>query len=87
MMSDHSYLYNGTFIDDLYESYLANPTQVGEEWREYFEQLQQEVPLSQPEIPHAPIQAAFAQRTLPLYNYNLHRGANDPTLAIFAKNK
>jgi 2-oxoglutarate dehydrogenase E1 component len=84
-MKDHSYLYNGTFIDNLYEMYLANPTQISEEWRDYFEKLQQELPLTVPEIPHAPIKAAFAQRPAPFYNYNLHRGANDPTLAVFAK--
>ncbi len=83
-MIKDSYLYNAGFIDDLYELYLVNPTQVSEEWRNYFKQLQQELPLSQPEIPHAPIKSAFAQLETPIYN-NLRKGADDASLAIFAK--
>ncbi|RKZ88772.1 MAG: 2-oxoglutarate dehydrogenase E1 component [Candidatus Parabeggiatoa sp. nov. 1] len=83
-MTDHSYLYNGTFIDDLYETYLTNPAQVSEEWRDYFVQLQQEQPLSHPEIPHTPIRAAFAQLKMPLYQ-NLRKGVDDAALDIFAK--
>jgi len=84
-MTDYSYLYNAAFIDDLYETYLANPAQVTEEWREHFMRLQQEQPLSQPEIPHAPIKAAFAQIQAPLYKNNLRKGADDATLAVFAQ--
>lgn len=83
-MNEYSYLYNAAFIDDLYETYLANPAQVSEEWREYFMRLQQEQPLSQPEIPHAPIKAAFAQIKAPLHN-NLRKGADDATMAVFAQ--
>ncbi len=80
-MTQDSYLYNAAFIDDLYELYLVNPAQVPNEWRDYFKQLQQEQPTSQPDIPHAPIKSAFAQLKTP----NLHQGANDASLAIFAK--
>jgi len=83
-MIPDSYLYNAAFIDDLYELYLVNPTQVSEQWRDYFRQLQQEQPVSQPEIPHTPIKAAFAQLETPISN-NLRKGADDASLAIFAK--
>lgn len=84
-MTDHSYLYNGDFIEQLYEDYLANPTEVSEQWRDYFVQLQREQPLSRPEIPHAPIRAAFAELKTPIYNKYLRQGANDIALEIFAK--
>lgn len=83
-MTPDSYLYNAAFIDDLYELYLVNPAQVSEEWHDYFKQLQQEQPVSQPEIPHAPIKAAFTQLETPIYN-NLRKGADDASLALFAK--
>ncbi|MDM8560775.1 2-oxoglutarate dehydrogenase E1 component [Candidatus Parabeggiatoa sp. HSG14] len=81
-MVEHSHLYNAAFIDDLYETYLANPAEVSEEWRDYFVQLQQEQPLSHPEIPHAPIKAAFAQ--FKASHGNLRTGI-DASLDIFAK--
>ncbi|OQY56943.1 MAG: 2-oxoglutarate dehydrogenase E1 component [Candidatus Parabeggiatoa sp. nov. 2] len=84
-MTDHSYLYNAAFLDELYETYLANPTQVSEEWRDYFVQLQKEQPLSRPEISHAPIRAAFAQLKTPLYDNYLRKGADNATLDVFAK--
>jgi 2-oxoglutarate dehydrogenase E1 component len=83
-MIQDSYLYNADFIDYLYEIYLVNPAQVSTEWRDYFRQLQQELPISQPDIPHAPIKSAFAQLETPIYN-NLRKGADDASLAIFAK--
>ncbi|EIJ43988.1 2-oxoglutarate dehydrogenase, E1 component [Beggiatoa alba B18LD] len=52
-------LFNAAFVDELYENYLADPTQVSGEWRAYFEKLQQEEKLSKPEVPHAPIQARY----------------------------
>ena len=84
-MTDHSYLYNGDFLEQLYEEYLANPTEVGEQWRDYFMQLQREQPLSRPEIPHAPIRAAFAELKTPIYNKYLRQGADNTALEIFAK--
>ena len=83
-MFEHSHLYNAAFLDNLYEAYLANPTQVGEEWRDYFGHLQHQEPLSQPEIPHAPIRAAFAQIHTPFCG-NLRKGADDAILGAFAK--
>ena len=36
---DNSYLFGGNapFVEELYEKYLANPAEVPEEWRSYFE--------------------------------------------------
>jgi 2-oxoglutarate dehydrogenase E1 component len=80
-MANQSYLYNASFIDDLYEAYLADPTQVSEDWRAYFAKLQQEQPLSTPEIPHLPIQERFTD-----YRPNYATGAIDATaLQAFAK--
>ncbi len=86
-MTDHSYLYNAAFIDDLYETYLTNPTRVSQEWRDYFRQLQYEQPLSQPEVPHAPIRAEIIQlHATPQRNRKWpHPGADDQTLGFFAK--
>jgi 2-oxoglutarate dehydrogenase E1 component len=80
-MANQSYLYNASFIDDLYEAYLADPSQVSEDWRAYFAKLQQEQPVSTPEIPHAPIQERFTD-----YRPNYAAGAIDATtLQAFAK--
>ena len=37
-----SYLYSGnaTFVEELYESYLNNPETIDQEWREYFDSIQ-----------------------------------------------
>lgn len=80
-MANQSYLYNASFIDDLYEAYLADPSQVSEDWRAYFAKLQQEQPVSTPEIPHLPIQERFTD-----YRPNYATGAIDATaLQAFAK--
>jgi len=59
-MNSHSntYLYNASFIDDLYEAFLANPNEVDPEWRSYFEELQKDNSYIG-DIPHAPIQHKF----------------------------
>ena len=40
---DSSYLFgaNAPFIEELYEQYLVHPGSVPEEWRDYFDRLQQ----------------------------------------------
>ncbi|MCV6639154.1 2-oxoglutarate dehydrogenase E1 component [Candidatus Albibeggiatoa sp. nov. NOAA] len=59
-MKTATYLYNSSFIDDLYETYLVDPQAVDEKWREYFAELQrQDHTLAKPEVPHAPIQERF----------------------------
>jgi 2-oxoglutarate dehydrogenase E1 component len=40
-MKEQSNIYNATFIETLYDSYLVNPMDVSAEWRSYFEQLEQ----------------------------------------------
>ena len=61
---DNSYLYGGNaeFIEDLYESWLGNPDSVSEEWRRYFERLQQSAGAAARDIAHAPIRESFALR-------------------------
>lgn len=62
-----SYLFGGNapYVEELYESYLLDPTSVGDNWRDYFDNVNQ-VPAvdgsSGPDIAHAPIVASFAQR-------------------------
>ncbi|MEN6587885.1 MAG: 2-oxoglutarate dehydrogenase E1 component, partial [Sulfuricella sp.] len=51
------------FVEGLYESWLGNPESVGEEWRRYFERLQQGDGGSLRDIPHAPIRESFIQCT------------------------
>ncbi len=66
-MLSNSYLFgaNAPFIEELYESYLANPASVDQRWRDYFDKLAT-LPgagsYTGPDVPHAPIVASFAQR-------------------------
>jgi len=56
-----SYLYSGNawFIEDLYEAFLANPANVENEWRDYFQSLQQIDGNIAKDVPHSPIQQAY----------------------------
>ncbi len=56
-----SYLFgaNAPFIEELYETYLADPESVAAEWRRYFDQLQQ-LPGS-PDVAHEPIRQSFVK--------------------------
>ncbi|AWB33832.1 2-oxoglutarate dehydrogenase E1 component [Orrella marina] len=64
----NSYLFGGNapYVEELYESYLDNPSSVPENWRNYFDQLQiQPAPDGHADTRdqrHAPIIDAFAQR-------------------------
>jgi 2-oxoglutarate dehydrogenase E1 component len=64
---DSSYLFGGNapYVEELYESYLHDPTSVGDHWRTYFDSVKQ-VPAvdgsSRTDIAHAPIVASFAER-------------------------
>ena len=55
-----SYLYSGNawFVEDLYESYLSKPDSIDEEWRVYFDSLQNDE--SGKDIAHTPVQQAYA---------------------------
>ncbi|WP_251570374.1 2-oxoglutarate dehydrogenase E1 component [Parasutterella muris] len=65
-----SYLFgsNAPYVEDLYEQYLEDPVSIDEKWRQFFDRLQQ-TPASDgrvetPDVPHAPIIEAFAQRAM-----------------------
>ena len=62
-MLGNSYLFgaNAPFIEELYESYLANPASVADVWRDYFDKLQN-MPGASRDVAHAPVVASFAQR-------------------------
>jgi 2-oxoglutarate dehydrogenase E1 component len=63
----NSYLFGGNapYVEELYEAYLDNPASVPENWREYFDALQN-VPASDGsggnDVAHGPIVESFAQR-------------------------
>ena len=58
-----SYLFgsNAPFIEELYESYLADPASVSERWRDYFDQLQTQTGAAVRDVAHGPIITAFEQ--------------------------
>ncbi|MEX2352780.1 MAG: 2-oxoglutarate dehydrogenase E1 component, partial [Gammaproteobacteria bacterium] len=62
-MSDSttSCLYSGnaSFIEDLYEDFLRDPTSISAEWREYFTAIQEQAGEQGIERPHSPVQKAF----------------------------
>ena len=63
----NSYLFGGNapYVEEMYENYLANPTSVPDNWREYFDALQN-VPAvdgsNAKDVPHLPVVNAFAER-------------------------
>src|SRR5918996_3503369 len=61
---DNSYLFgaNAPFIEELYEQYLSNPASVADEWRDYFDRLQQVPGNSSKDVAHAPVVESFVQR-------------------------
>ena len=52
---------NAPFVEELYETYLDNPTAVPAEWRDYFDRLAQMPGYVARDVPHAPVVAAFAE--------------------------
>ncbi|MEW9899171.1 2-oxoglutarate dehydrogenase E1 component [Chitinivorax sp. PXF-14] len=64
-MMSNSYLFGGNapFVEDLYELYLADPSAVTQEWRDYFDKLQQLPGAADRDVPHLPIQQSFVQLT------------------------
>jgi 2-oxoglutarate dehydrogenase E1 component len=70
MMQDsisNSYLFGGNapYVEELYEAYLNNPGSVPDNWRSYFDAMQN-VPAvdgsTRPDVAHAPVVASFAER-------------------------
>ena len=63
----NSYLFGGNapYVEELYEAYLQNPSSVPDNWRAYFDAMQN-VPAvdgsNARDIAHAPIVASFAER-------------------------
>ena len=63
----NSYLFGGNapYVEEMYESYLANPGSVPDSWRDYFDALQH-VPAvdgsNSRDVPHLPVVNAFAER-------------------------
>ena len=63
----NSYLFGGNapYVEEMYENYLANPGSVSDNWREYFDALQN-VPACDGtdarDVPHLPVINAFAER-------------------------
>ena len=61
----NTYLFGGNapYVEEMYESYLANPATVPDSWREYFDALQH-VPASDgsdaKDVAHLPVINAFA---------------------------
>jgi len=66
-MMSNSYLFgaNAPYVEELYESYLANPSSIDPTWRDYFDKLAN-LPgagaYNGPDVAHAPIISGFAQR-------------------------
>ena len=63
----NSYLFGGNapYVEELYEAYLNNPGSVPDNWRAYFDAMQN-VPAvdgsTKPDVAHAPVIASFAER-------------------------
>lgn len=58
----NSYLFGGNapFVEELYEAYLQNPAEVPEQWRDYFDALQN-MPGNDHDVAHAPVVSSFVQ--------------------------
>jgi 2-oxoglutarate dehydrogenase E1 component len=61
---NNSYLFGGNapFIEELYEKYLANPQSIPEEWRDYFDRMQDLPGAIDKDVAHAPVVESFVQR-------------------------
>ncbi|MFC0134664.1 2-oxoglutarate dehydrogenase E1 component [Massilia eurypsychrophila] len=65
--TENSYLFGGNapYVEELYENYLDNPGSVPENWRSYFDSMQN-VPAvdgsNKPDVVHSSVIASFAER-------------------------
>src|ERR1700757_4973618 len=63
----NTYLFGGNapYVEEMYENYLSNPGSVPDNWRSYFDALQN-VPATDgtnaKDVPHLPVVNAFAER-------------------------
>ena len=71
MMNDYlsnSYLFGGNapYVEEMYEQYLNNPNSVPEQWRSYFDSMQNlpatDGHVETTDVAHAPVIESFAQR-------------------------
>lgn len=53
---------NAAFVEDLYENYLADPTSVGQDWQDYFSELNV-TELGPRDQAHGPVRERFAAQT------------------------
>ena len=62
---NNSYLFGGNapFIEELYEKYLVNPQSIPEEWRNYFDRMQDLPGAIEKDVAHAPVVESFIQRS------------------------
>jgi 2-oxoglutarate dehydrogenase E1 component len=62
---NNSYLFGGNapFIEELYEKYLVNPQSVPDEWRDYFDRMQDLPGAAEKDVAHAPVVESFIQRS------------------------
>ncbi len=62
-MLENSYLFgsNASFIEDLYELYLSDPSKVTAEWRGYFDELSKLPGATPRDVAHAPVLQYFAE--------------------------
>ncbi len=80
-MKKQSDIYNATFIETIYESYLVNPMDVSAEWRSYFEQLEQKKPTVF-KNPSLAKQSAVLQ-LIHAYRFRAHQRANIDPLNLY----
>ena len=56
---------NAAYVEELYEAYLHNPAAVPDNWRSYFDEMQN-IPAvdgsAKPDVAHAPVVASFQER-------------------------
>ncbi len=96
MMNDYlsnSYLFGGNapYVEEMYEQYLNNPNSVTEQWRGYFDSMQN-LPATNgqvetPDVAHLPVVESFAQRAkqnkfLAFQNANAGTGGGKMQVAV-----
>ena len=96
MMNDYlsnSYLFGGNapYVEEMYEQYLNNPNSVTEQWRGYFDSMQN-LPATNgqvetPDVAHLPVVESFAQRAkqnkfLAFQNANSGTGGGKMQVAV-----
>src|SRR5690242_8576063 len=86
--SANSYLFGGNapYVEELYEAYLNNPGSVPDNWRAYFDSMQN-VPAvdgsARPDVIHSSVIASFAERAKqgPIRTVSATAGEADPEMA------